>query len=234
MRRLPVAVLFNRYPLLLEVLEPVLRERLTIAAWATDTLEAARLLDEHEPDLLDRRRRDRRRAGERLRAGAGLAHEAPALKVIAFSSNGDRKLLADAFDAGVSAFIAPNASPDDIAVAIRQATNPSIHFAPARLRCPTQKDSLEPGSELTERETEIVRLVAKGLSNAEVGRTLLVTEQTVKFHLSNVFRKLKVSNRTQASRRAEMMNLLHDDSARTSRRRRCARQTVRARGGLHA
>ncbi len=132
--------------------------------------------------------------------------------MIAFSSSGDRTLLADAFDAGVSAFIAPNASPDDIAVAIRQATNPSIHFAPARLPQPTQKDSLEPGSELTERETEIVRLVAKGLSNAEVGRTLLVTEQTVKFHLSNVFRKLKVSNRTQASRRAEMMNLLHEDS----------------------
>ena len=55
-----------------------------------------------------------------------------------------------------------------------------------------------------------MRLVAKGLSNAEVGRTLLVTEQTVKFHLSNIFRKLNVSNRTQATRRAEMMNLLDE------------------------
>lgn len=212
MRRLPVAVLFNRYPLLLEVLEPVLRERLTIAAWATGTLEAARLLDKHEPDLLIagvETEGEQENIFELVRASI-MKH--PRLKVIAFSSNGDRKLLADAFDAGVSAFIAPNASPDDMAVAIRQATNPSIHFAPARLPFPTQKDSLEPGSELTERETEIVRLVAKGLSNAEVGRTLLVTEQTVKFHLSNVFRKLKVSNRTQASRRAEVMNLLHDDS----------------------
>ena len=55
-----------------------------------------------------------------------------------------------------------------------------------------------------------MRLVAKGLSNAEVGRTLLVTEQTVKFHLSNIFRKMNVSNRTQATRRAEMMNLLDE------------------------
>jgi len=209
MRRLPVAVLFNRYPLLLEVLEPILRERLSIAGRATDTAEAASLVDAHEPDLLI--------AGvETGGAEVGVFElvrdsltRHPRLKVIAFSSSGDRKLLADAFDAGVGAFIAPNASPDDIAVAIRQATNPSIHFAPAQLPLPTQK---EPVSELTERETEIVRLVAKGLSNAEVGRTLLVTEQTVKFHLSNVFRKLKVSNRTQASRRAEVMNLLHEDS----------------------
>ena len=212
MRRLPVAVLFNRYPLILEVLEPILRERLTIAAWATDTVEAASLLDTHEPDLLIAGVETEGEQENIFELVRGALTKHPRLKVIAFSSSGDRTLLADAFDAGVSAFIAPNASPDDIAVAIRQATNPSIHFAPARLPQPTQKDSLEPGSELTERETEIVRLVAKGLSNAEVGRTLLVTEQTVKFHLSNVFRKLKVSNRTQASRRAEMMNLLHEDS----------------------
>jgi DNA-binding NarL/FixJ family response regulator len=209
MRRLPVAVLFNRYPLLLDVLEPILRERLSIAARATDTAEAASLLDAHEPDLLI--------AG----VESGGTHDDvfdlvrdsltrhPDMKVIAFSSSGDRKLLADAFDAGVSAVVAPNASPDDIAVAIRQATNPSIHFAPTRLPLPTQK---EPRTELTERETEIVQLVGKGLSNAEVGRRLLVTEQTVKFHLSNIFRKLNVTNRTQASRRAERMNLLHEDS----------------------
>jgi len=211
MRRLPVAVLFNRYPLLLEVLEPILRERLTIAAWATETGEAATLLDAHDPDLLIAGVETEGEQANIFDLVRGSLAKHPRLKVIAFSSSADRTLLADAFDAGVSAFIAPNASPDDIAVAIRQATNPSIHFAPARLPQPTQKDSLEPGSELTERETEIVRLVAKGLSNAEVGRTLLVTEQTVKFHLSNVFRKLKVSNRTQASRRAEMMNLLHED-----------------------
>ena len=130
----------------------------------------------------------------------------PALKVIAFSSSSDRRMLADAFDAGVSALIAPNAAPEDIAVAIRQATDPSIHFAPASL--PAPRAAHDPG--LTGREIETVRLVAKGLSNAEVGRTLLVTEQTVKFHLSNIFRKLNVTNRTQATRRAEMMNLLDD------------------------
>jgi DNA-binding NarL/FixJ family response regulator len=209
MRRLPVAVLFNSYPLLLDVLEPSLRGEIEIAGRATTTAEAAELIDAHEPELLV--------AGVEATAGPEDVFELirdsidkqPGLKVIAFSSSSDRRMLAQAFEAGVSALIAPNAAPEDIAVAIRQATDPSIHFAPATLPAPKPRLAADdPG--LTDREIETVRLVAKGLSNAEVGRTLLVTEQTVKFHLSNIFRKLNVSNRTQATRRAEMMNLLDE------------------------
>jgi two-component system response regulator DevR len=211
MRRLPVAVLFNSYPLLLDVLEPSLRGEIHIAGRATTTSDAARLIETHDPDLLV--------AGVEAASGPEEVFELvrdslakfPSLKVIAFSSSSDHALLAEAFDAGVTALIAPNATPEDIAVAIRQATDPSIHFAPAALPAPRSAPKTaddDPG--LTHREIETVRLVAKGLSNAEVGRTLLVTEQTVKFHLSNIFRKLNVTNRTQATRRAEMMNLLDE------------------------
>jgi DNA-binding CsgD family transcriptional regulator len=55
---------------------------------------------------------------------------------------------------------------------------------------------------LTARELEILRAVAEGHTNARIGRLLWVTEQTVKFHLSNIYRKLGVSNRTEASRYA--------------------------------
>jgi DNA-binding NarL/FixJ family response regulator len=54
--------------------------------------------------------------------------------------------------------------------------------------------------DLTAREREILLLVADGLTNATIGKQLWVTEQTVKFHLSNIYRKLDVSNRTEASR----------------------------------
>jgi DNA-binding NarL/FixJ family response regulator len=64
---------------------------------------------------------------------------------------------------------------------------------------------------LTARELEILRAVAGGNTNARVGRDLWVTEQTVKFHLSNIYRKLGVSNRTEASRYA-LMNGLADDA----------------------
>ena len=212
MRRLPVAVLFNSYPLLLDVLEPSLRGEIEIAGRATTTSEAARLVGAHKPDLLIAGVEAQARPDEVFELVRGSLATIPSLKVIAFSSSSDRTLLAQAFDAGVSALIAPNAAPEDIAVAIRQATDPSIHFAPTTLPVPKAAPrAMDEDPGLTDREIETVRLVAKGLSNAEVGRTLLVTEQTVKFHLSNIFRKLNVSNRTQATRRAEMMNLLDEN-----------------------
>jgi DNA-binding NarL/FixJ family response regulator len=73
------------------------------------------------------------------------------------------------------------------------------HAAPAS---PTSHISL------TGRELEILRLVASGSSNADIGTRLWVTEQTVKFHLSNVYRKLGVANRTQASHYAHVHGLL--------------------------
>jgi DNA-binding CsgD family transcriptional regulator len=66
---------------------------------------------------------------------------------------------------------------------------------------------------LTRRELEILRLVAEGHSNAQVARMLWVTEQTVKFHLSNIYRKLDVANRTEASRWAQRNGLLQDSAA---------------------
>ena len=61
---------------------------------------------------------------------------------------------------------------------------------------------------LTQRELEILRLVAEGHTNGHIARQLWVTEQTVKFHLSNIYRKLDVTNRTEASRWAQINGLL--------------------------
>ena len=61
--------------------------------------------------------------------------------------------------------------------------------------------------ELTRRELEILQLVAEGHSNSQLAQMLWVTEQTVKFHLSNIYRKLDVANRTEASRWAEVHGL---------------------------
>jgi DNA-binding NarL/FixJ family response regulator len=66
--------------------------------------------------------------------------------------------------------------------------------------------------DLTQRELEILGLVAEGYSNANLAKMLWVTEQTVKFHLSNIYRKLDVSNRTEASRWAQLHGLLSSGS----------------------
>jgi DNA-binding CsgD family transcriptional regulator len=63
-------------------------------------------------------------------------------------------------------------------------------------------------AELTKREREILKLAAEGYSNAQLAGMLWVTEQTVKFHLSNTYRKLNVSNRTEAARWAQLHGLV--------------------------
>jgi DNA-binding CsgD family transcriptional regulator len=68
---------------------------------------------------------------------------------------------------------------------------------------------------LTRRELEILQLVAEGDSNAQLARMLWITEQTVKFHLSNIYRKLGVSNRTEAGRWAQLNGLLDHQPALT-------------------
>ena len=67
--------------------------------------------------------------------------------------------------------------------------------------------------QLTPRELEILTLTSQGLSNAEMGKVLWVTEQTIKFHLSNIYRKIGVANRTGASRWAQQQGLLEDVDA---------------------
>jgi DNA-binding NarL/FixJ family response regulator len=67
---------------------------------------------------------------------------------------------------------------------------------------------LAPNSPLTERELEILMLVAEGYTNSRIAGQLWVTEQTVKFHLSNTYRKLGVANRTEASRYAHVHRLI--------------------------
>jgi DNA-binding NarL/FixJ family response regulator len=134
--------------------------------------------------------------------------------LIILSAQDEPQNIDAAFAAGAVAYVIKTAHPEDVCAAVRQAFEHSIFLPgstgaevrsietrPAR---PTEDDA----AVLTRRELEILQLVAEGHSNAHVGRMLWVTEQTVKFHLSNIYRKLDVSNRTEASRWAQMRNLL--------------------------
>jgi DNA-binding NarL/FixJ family response regulator len=118
-----------------------------------------------------------------------------------------------AFASGAAAYVFKTARPEDVASAVRQAFDASVFLAPVHAAAmqqarpgPRERDN-DPG--LTKRESEILRLVSEGHSNNELARMLWVTEQTVKFHLSNIYRKLDVSNRTEAGRWAQTHGLLN-------------------------
>jgi DNA-binding NarL/FixJ family response regulator len=131
---------------------------------------------------------------------------APEAKVVLLSVRMDSGWLAEASAAGVDAAVAKTVNPASLGLLLREVAAGNVFhaFAPAAAPAPPTSSA----GRLTSRELEILRMVAGGASNGVIARELWVTEQTVKFHLSNVYRKLGVSNRTQASHYAHVHGLL--------------------------
>jgi NarL family two-component system response regulator LiaR len=130
----------------------------------------------------------------------------PDVKVIVLSATEDQTAIDQALAAGASAFIVKSISPSDIPAILRQVASGAVFHAPGRARSWGGGGSAAPeppaGPELTERERSILGAVARGLTTSEIGRELFISEHTVKFHLTNLYRKLGVSNRTAAVRYA--------------------------------
>jgi DNA-binding NarL/FixJ family response regulator len=205
------AVVQDRQPLWLAAVDQLLRRVLVeVVAQTTLASDALAAVAEHEPDLLvtdlD--------TGETELDGVDYTRRArelaPNLKVVVLSARQEPDVIQSALAAGAAAYVVKTAHPDDIASAIRQAFDHSIFLpgGPSRDVVATVAPRKDIDLGLTRRETQILRLVSEGHSNGELARMLWVTEQTVKFHLSNVYRKLHVSNRTEAARWAQVNGLL--------------------------
>ena len=193
----------------LEVVEGVLeRANVRVVGRAADVATALALVSEQKPNLLV--------ADAMSDEGAGFDYlqaaqeEAPGLKCIVLSSDDDKHRIEAALAAGAVAYVLKTAHSDDLASAVRQAFEQSIYPAYGAVRAVVlaTPSSDAAAAELTNRERQILLLVAEGHSNAQLARMLWVTEQTVKFHLSNVYRKINVSNRTEAARWAQRHGLL--------------------------
>jgi DNA-binding NarL/FixJ family response regulator len=121
--------------------------------------------------------------------------------------------LAEAVAAGADAAVSKSLHPRGIAMLIRAISSEAVYHSFVQGRAPKQESLPKNGAGLTRREHEILQQVAEGASNGAIAARLCVTEQTVKFHLSNVYRKLGVANRTQASRYAHVHRLVGSASA---------------------
>jgi DNA-binding NarL/FixJ family response regulator len=127
------------------------------------------------------------------------------VKIVLLTSRMDSAWLAKATAAGIDAAIRQTPSALSLGALIREVAAGNVFhaFAPPRANAAPAACT-----GLTTRELEILRRVAAGAPNSAIARQLWITEQTVKFHLSNVYRKLGVSNRTEASRYAYASGLL--------------------------
>ncbi len=126
----------------------------------------------------------------------------PELKVVVLSACDERPVIDAALRAGATAYILKSAHTVDIASVIRQAASGAVFHAPSSP--PSVLDSLaDPAAPtLTDRERSILSAVASGMTSAEISRELWISEHTVKFHLTNIYRKLGVANRAGAVRHA--------------------------------
>ena len=130
----------------------------------------------------------------------------PNVKVVVLSVSTDQKLIENVLKRGASAYIVKSVNPIDLPAALRQAVEGTVYNA---IGLPESNAAgIAKAAGLTERETVILSALARGLSNEQIAKELWVAEQTVKFHLTNVYRKLGVANRTEAARYAYQQGLV--------------------------
>jgi NarL family two-component system response regulator LiaR len=138
-------------------------------------------------------------------------------KVIALTSFSEDDKVFPAIQAGAASYLLKDVSPDDLVDAIR-----AVHHGEARLHPDITRKLMQqvsqsrtisqdvPSVELTEREREVVRLVAMGRSNREIAEELFISEKTVKTHISNILGKLNLEHRTQLAIYAIKNKLVED------------------------
>ncbi len=196
MRSLKVLVV-DDHKLMLEALRLALEhaEGIELVGVTNEGVKALPLAGRLSPDvvLLDFRMPDL----DGLTVLDRLRERFPAIKVVMLSGSDEPELIHEALRRGASAFVLKQIDPVDLPAAIRQAFEGTVFRTIGR-------DESEPqpadGPALTPKEQDVLGRMARGLSNAEIGRELWLSQQTVKFHLTNIYRKLGVANRTEAAR----------------------------------
>jgi DNA-binding NarL/FixJ family response regulator len=190
-----------------DALESILpRIGIEVRGKAASADEALSLIGLHEPDLLIVDLGDNGNLGEQAFFDQAR-QRAPLLRIIALSSSSDAARINRVLAAGASAYVTKRAHAEDFATAVRQSFEQSV-FLPRNGQRRPGGNPAEREATLTRRESEILLLVAEGKPNQRIARDLWITEQTVKYHVSNIYRKLEVANRTEASRWAQQHGLL--------------------------
>ncbi len=191
-------VIADDHPAILAAARSALEEAgIEVVGEAIDGEAAAKLVEHHRPTvaLID------------LRLGSGmtgievarrLRRSTPETAVVLYTSYGDRALLVEALDAGVRGYVLKGAPLAELIRALRLVAEGGSYVDGALAPTLADPETLASVPQLTEREREVLRLLAEGLRNEEVGRRLYISPETVKVHVAKAMRKLESDTRTQA------------------------------------
>jgi NarL family two-component system response regulator LiaR len=124
----------------------------------------------------------------------------PSIQVIALTSFKEQELVQGAIQAGAIGYLLKNVSADELAEAIRAANvgRPTLSTEAAQALIQVSREPSNPMFDLTDRELQVLKLLAQGLNNNQIAEKLVVSRSTVKFHVSSILSKLAVSSRTEA------------------------------------
>jgi len=170
---------------------------------------AVSLCDQHRPDvlLLDLSMPDL----DGIEVTKRLRDVSPDTKVVVFTSFSDRERIVQALDAGAVGYLLKDAEPDELHAAVQAAARGEAPLTPRAAAALLAHRRDRPAEvELTPREREVLGLVVDGLANKQIARRMGISEKTVKGHLTNLFQRIGVADRTQAALWAERTGALRD------------------------
>jgi DNA-binding NarL/FixJ family response regulator len=171
---------------------------IAVVGTAADGSEAITLAAQHLPDVV---LMDLSMPGiGGVEATRQIVAASPAVHVVVLTSFAEQQHVLAALEAGAVGYLLKDADPDDVLAGVRAAHAGGSPLDPkaARVLLDARRAG-RPARELSAREEEVLRLVATGLANKQIARTLGITERTVKAHLTSVFQQIGVTDRTQAA-----------------------------------
>jgi DNA-binding NarL/FixJ family response regulator len=199
---MPIRVMLaDDHALVLEGIRSMLQSEddIEVVATATNGEELLHALRQHTVDVvvldLQMPTMDGLTCLERIRA------EGMPVKVLVLSAFNDGDSIQSALEKEADGFALKTEPPQQTVASIRQVNSGQLVFPQAAkrwLRTHRQRPA-NPTDELSEREAEVLSLVAQGLTNSQIAQRINVSDNTVKFHLQNIYQKLDVSNRTEAA-----------------------------------
>ena len=175
-----------------------LADDIELVGSGTDGADAEEIVGRHEPDVV---LMDLSMPGlDGIEATKRVLEARPETNVLVLTSFSDRDRILQVLDAGARGYLLKDAEPDELLRAIRAAARGEAPLSPrAAQALVSARREPSPVAALSEREREVLSLVAAGMANKQIAQRLGISEKTVKAHLTRVFREIGVFDRTQAA-----------------------------------
>ena len=191
------------HPLIREGLSKILslNDDIKIIGEARDGREAVKMTMKTHPDVVLMDINMPHMNG--IEAARVIKSERPQTGIIALTIHDDQEYIDEMIESGVSGFLLKDVEPETLVKSVREVSKGKSLFEEdhkgkktADRKTYLKRDGLE---ELTRRELDVLQLIAKGMCNKDIAESLFISEKTVKNHLTNIFRKINVDDRTQAA-----------------------------------